>query len=767
MNILVDGQVLETPEINRGIGVYFKNTIINMLKYSTGDTWFITVTHPKYLECLGEWAQKRITPLIGEEFKPTPEYSNTERYESSLNELIEKYKIDCYWNPDPLMVNVLFPQKILKCRMILTVHDLIPYIMPIKEWSKEVSMEYNRRIQFLRNKELTLICVSKSTENDVHQIEEMQAKTVVIPEAANEKVFYRTGKVKTEEPTVVFTGGFDYRKNMKGVLLAFQKFLESNTDLNKTKLYVVCKYDNSSLEAIKKEIKEQYYSNIVFTNYIPDDELVKLYTRTHVFFFPSLYEGFGLPILEAMMGGALVVTSNVSSLPEVSGADGILCNPTNVQDMAEKLGNGLRIALAESSEARTKRQQYALGFSWKRTAQKTYELIKSNNKALEVNKRKLALVTPWPVQKTGIANYEANLVPFLQNYFEVDVFTESKDENHDANIYELNELETRYSLYDDIIYEIGNNALFHKEICLYAARFPGVVELHDYVLSSFFEQSYLNEEYEEFYKQALLTAYGEDGKKFYENVKNNDWTGVENFPMADYFSYISNKVIVHNNWSKNQMNKKDNVEVIPLSCFEIPNQRENTDLLERIGISEQDIVIGCFGFVNFNKRGHIVLEAVQGIVNTYPNVKLVFWGEDSGTMEKRIEQLNGEKVAKVSGYLSESDYYTALNRTDIVINLRYPSMGESSGTLCESLKSGKPVIVSDIAQYKEFPNDVCWKLPVCTDRGEEVYILTRYMEALLDDKALRKQLGENAKWYADEILNPASIAERYYELLSE
>ena len=89
-------------------------------------------------------------------------------------------------------------------------------------------------------------------------------------------------------------------------------------------------------------------------------------------------------------------------------------------------------------------------------------------------------------------------------------------------------------------------------------------------------------------------------------------------------------------------------------------------------------------------------------------------------------------------------------------------MGESSGTLCQQLKAGKPVIVSELNQYTEFPDEVCWKVPV---DGYEEHILRKMLEHLITHEETRQQLGANAKRYADTALTCENIAEMYARVL--
>jgi glycosyltransferase involved in cell wall biosynthesis len=90
-------------------------------------------------------------------------------------------------------------------------------------------------------------------------------------------------------------------------------------------------------------------------------------------------------------------------------------------------------------------------------------------------------------------------------------------------------------------------------------------------------------------------------------------------------------------------------------------------------------------------------------------------------------------------------------------------MGEASGTLCEAFKYGKAVIVSDINQYKEFPNEVCWKVPV--KQGEQE-CLTEMLRYLIKNRQIREILGENARSYAENVLAPGKIAKQYARIFS-
>ena len=782
MNILVDGQTLETEEINRGIGVYFKNVLSHMVRYTAGNIWYIAVSRQESVCKLDSWVADRLFPVVDEWFAPSFDYGREDGFTDRLNHAIETYHIDCVWTPNPLMVNVLFPSKKLNCGFFATVYDLIPCVMPIGEWSEAVTEEYNRRLNYL--KQVYMLCVSESTRQDVFNRIGQDVSASITMAAANGDIFYRERKNlnTSQEVSVVFTGGFDYRKNIYGAVEAFAAAKKQISD-KRLVFYIVCKYLQEEKDRLDKRLRELgICEDVRLTGFITDEELAELYSRADVFFFPSFYEGFGLPLLEAMLGGAYIVAADNSSLPEVCGEYALYCDAGDVDNMSGELIKAIYNSLSESLEDKRKRQEYALGFTWKKTAMESYKAFFygadiPNSKANRKRKR-IAVVTPWPKQETGIANFSYRLMPYLHQYFDVDIFIDNTLD-HDVdflpylygNRYVIRELDERYPDYDEIIYHMGNNMLYHTGIYRYLKKYPGIVELHDHVLHPFFYHSFYLKGDKETYKQALIDGYGPTGEAHFSEVdEGRNYPDGIRFPMSESVSNIAKSVIVHNVWSYTRLPKTNIKYVIPHPSFEREEVTENNRrmaqalLYKRIHKTGNEILIGCFGWVNDNKRPDIVIRAVKKLIDMNYRIRLVFWGKCNS--QKAIDMIKAhqlEQCVKITGFLSDDEYTIALKECDIIVNLRYPSMGESSGTLCEAFKMGKAVIVSAINQYMEFPNEVCWKLPV----GDyEVSLLFEMLRCLIDHKEVRDMLGSNAKRYADEVLSCENIARIYSKIMN-
>jgi len=140
------------------------------------------------------------------------------------------------------------------------------------------------------------------------------------------------------------------------------------------KLVLIGKPDPNYQELVERVDKSPYKSDIIEPGFVSDEELAAWYKLSKCYAFPSLYEGFGLPALEAMAAGTAVVTSNRSSLPEVCGEATIYFNPENVDEMADKIKMVLTDEKLRKSLIKKGKIQ-AAKFSWKVTAEETLKIF--------------------------------------------------------------------------------------------------------------------------------------------------------------------------------------------------------------------------------------------------------------------------------------------------------------------------------------------------------------------------------------------------------
>ena len=238
-----------------------------------------------------------------------------------------------------------------KAKKVTTYHDVVPIKYP--QWSHpKIVAVHKRRLKLVEKEIDTVIAVSEATKRDLIEITNIpREKIVVIYEAAGEqfkvqnknKVLQFRKKFNLPEEFVLAIGGVGERRNLDRV----------------------------------REASKNYHLVIAGKNVplLPYEELQLLYASAKVLLYPSLYEGFGLPILEAMACGIPVVTSNVSSMPEVGGSAALYVNPEKVEDIKDKLRSAM-----EDRELREELKEKGLEqvkkFSWKKAVLDTSIIYK-------------------------------------------------------------------------------------------------------------------------------------------------------------------------------------------------------------------------------------------------------------------------------------------------------------------------------------------------------------------------------------------------------
>ncbi len=257
-------------------------------------------------------------------------------------------------------------------RSVVTIHDLVFKVAP------ETMNGFTRIMDnFFVPKSLkradVIITVSKSTANDIAKYyPDYSHKVHVIPLAGNlqktQKKFLHS--IALPEKYILFVGTIEPRKNLDKLLSAYASLTREIKE--KYKLVIVGGKGWGNVELKKKIESMNLQQNIVMTGYVEDSDLYYLYKNAYCLAMPSLYEGFGLPILEAHNFGVPVLTSDVSSMPEVSGKGSVLCDPSSAQTIANALQKILSDELfyQELSVAALKN---AKKYSWQKTADLTLQ----------------------------------------------------------------------------------------------------------------------------------------------------------------------------------------------------------------------------------------------------------------------------------------------------------------------------------------------------------------------------------------------------------
>jgi len=292
-----------------------------------------------------------------------------------LPTMLKKNKIDILFCP--AFVSPIFST----CPTIVTIHDM--GLLRYPETCDKLSRFYFRTLLFLTKKRINMILTdSDFSKNEISRLLKVPLQKIEVIYAGCDKKFKiiddleRIKKVKNKydihQRFILNVGTLEPRKNIVTLILAFN--ILKKKELIEHKL-VLCGGKGWYYDDIFRKVKKlKLEKEILFTGYVPEDDLPFLYNGAEVFVYPSLYEGFGLPPLEAMSCGCPVVTSNVSALPEIIGDGGILVNPLNTEELAQAIlkvikDRDLRRGLVKRGLERVKM------YSWEKTAKEIFTLL--------------------------------------------------------------------------------------------------------------------------------------------------------------------------------------------------------------------------------------------------------------------------------------------------------------------------------------------------------------------------------------------------------
>lgn len=389
---------------------------------------------------------------------------------------------------------------------------------------------------------------------------------------------------------------------------------------------------------------------------------------------------------------------------------------------------------------------------------------------------RLAYFTPLPPSKSGIADYNAELLPHLARGAEISVFVDQADQlrlNADSphfEVYDATHFDEihRQRPFDLCVYHQGNNP-YHEYVYDRAIETPGLLVLHEHCLHHLIAWKTLGRQNEEAYWNEMFYAYGRQGARAADMRANSVGSDYQQFLMPLNRRIVSRSlgVIVHNEYAHSQLEGlRAPVELIPHHLAPQAYELDRMDKLEcrrSLGIPDDAWVIASHGFVTQAKRIPAVLAAFQRLLRILPNALYLIVGEDhwKWSVAPQVEEMNLRDHVRITGYVTERDFFRYLKAVDVIVNLRYPTAGETSGTLIRSLGTGKPVIVTDFGQFGELPDDVVMKAPIGPNEEGDLY---KRLHALAHRPTLRDTLGRRAMEWARGECAIEKSAVRYLDL---
>jgi glycosyltransferase involved in cell wall biosynthesis len=804
MNIAVDVKAILSPmSKNRGIGYYTTGQLKALFAIDKKNNYFLLNLYEDIL-------LKNIVHYgdnVNEYYFSTGKNFFLWDYPELIGEIFQNFiyehKIDLFYLTSPVDLSFPLDKSWFKnTKYIVTVYDIIPYIFPdMYLRTTETKEQYNKALDLIINSD-NMLAISQSVKNDLMRYKGIEEKKVhVIYAGADAKrnqviMFSDNDKLQIKKKYGIFddfilcVGGDDERKNMSSLIEAYSSLSEKLR--LKYQIVIVCGLSKSSKEKYYTVAKKNNVADrIVFTNFVPDEDLTKLYNMAYISVFISKYEGFGLPVLESMMCGVPVLTSNNSSLGEIAKDAAILVDPFNIADIFRGLNE-----ILQSTDLNTLRNLGLIRsnfFSWEKTAKLTLVAISSItphpqqllHQSLNVLKyKKIAFFTPLPPIKSGISDYSVDIIQQLAKSFSIDIFIDAGYKHNclfpqNVTVFEHTQFHKRHKEYNKVILQVGNN-IYHEYMLEYIKKYNSIVVLHDCNLHCLLKAITCRKHNIKGFRKKSSYDYSKDemlemiadiqvGKTSYFDIIVNGF--VTNF--ADI-------VIVHSKWAIKQIlckNIETNVKHIHLYA-KIPNYSfiESNEIKQsakkKLQIDEQAIVIAAFGFIQETKRSIPSLMAIRHIIQEFPQVKMFYVGEIADEIKDDffyyITENHLQNIVSVTGFTSIDTFTSYIEASDICLNLRFPYNGETSGTLSRILAAGKCVIVNDIGSFSEIPDESCIKIPSPQDMPieDETEIIYKALKDLINNPEKRTLLSMNGRKYAEEKLELNKIGQKYIDLMS-
>lgn len=366
-----------------GVGHYSLNIVKNLLLVDTANEYVLCADNflkkkserKRILQSLVDGAKNRkvsikilpLPPKVKDWLIGTPYF-----YPNLLQE-----KFDIYFSP-----HFTTTPKNGFSKTVTTVHDVI-FLENPEYWPATLSRYYAKRVKMAIKSSKEIIAVSESTKHDLINLLKVPREKIKVIHEGVASGFYQITDQKMlldktaqylspDQKFILSVGTLEPRKNLPVVVKAFA--LLPNEIRNQYKVVFVGGkgWQNEELNQTINDLNLK--NKVIFTGFIPDDDLSYIYNRASIFVYPSKAEGFGLPVLEAMACGVPVITSDNSSLPEVTGNAGILIDPKNEKEIAQSIKTILlKPKLAQKMSLAGIKQ--AKKFSWMTAAKQTLKVF--------------------------------------------------------------------------------------------------------------------------------------------------------------------------------------------------------------------------------------------------------------------------------------------------------------------------------------------------------------------------------------------------------
>lgn len=388
---------------------------------------------------------------------------------------------------------------------------------------------------------------------------------------------------------------------------------------------------------------------------------------------------------------------------------------------------------------------------------------------------RLAYFSPLNPIPSGISDYSEDLLPYLAAYADVDLYIDEGYRPANADLgahfrllpYTRYPRRARRPAYDATLYHVGNSPA-HDYILKTLEKHPGVVVLHDYVLHHLVLWRAFRYGDGTAYHDAMV-RYGEAAWKLALRMMRGQMSDeVFQYPLCEEVVAQATALIAHSEYvagAVRALRPELPVAVVPMGV-PLPALPERALARQRLGLPPNALILSSFGHINPYKRMEPALRAFRRLREAHPEAIVVLVGSVSPHLDLAglIRRLSLENSVRVTGYVETGVFNGYLAASDICLNLRYPTAGETSASLLRILGAGLPTLVSRTGAFAELPADAALQVGVGEEEEDELYT---FLDHLADHPEVRAAFGENARRYVATRHTMEGAAEKCVRFLAQ
>ncbi len=381
---------------------------------------------------------------------------------------------------------------------------------------------------------------------------------------------------------------------------------------------------------------------------------------------------------------------------------------------------------------------------------------------------RIAYFSPLPPARSGISDYSRELLSHLAQHVHLTLFADDPDQVDAAlraqfPLYPLQDFPSRRWQYDLPLYHLGNNTEYHEQIYQLFTRFPGVVVLHDFIMHKFLRHRAVQFNNLPSYTRELGYALGQAGInqawQFHQGIYTPPH---DEYPLIDRLLTLCLGLIVHSQYAARQVPRMPRpVRVIPAPVQSHAGQSQRAQL----DWPEDALIFASIGHVTAHKQLVFALQAFHQVQQQFPQARYLIVGqlEPELKLEQAIADLGLAQKVHLAGYAPTLQHFVDWIQTaDVIVNLRHPTLGETSAAALRAMAGGKPVVVFDQGWYSELPAAGSVKVPPM-----DATALVKALAQLAAAPAWRQQVGKAAQAYAQNLCAPEQVAAQYGRFLHD